>query len=116
MAQHTNIYVIKKEGGGVALSALKELQCAFISDGGDGVEALTVDIHAKNVTLSLVSAYGPQESANVETTNAYWQYLHVEAEKTKSYGKEIGIHGWAISCYLVIFISRIKMEKCFNCF
>ena len=29
----------KKEGGGVALSALKELQPAFISDGGDGVEA-----------------------------------------------------------------------------
>ena len=36
-----------REGGGVALSARKELKPAFISDGGDKAEALTVDIHVK---------------------------------------------------------------------
>ena len=36
-----------KEGGGVAKSVVKELQPAFISDWGVGVEALTVNIHIK---------------------------------------------------------------------
>ena len=36
-----------KEGGGVALSAHKDLQPTFISDGGKGVEAIPVDIHLK---------------------------------------------------------------------
>ena len=83
----------KKEGGGVAMSALKELQPAFISDGGDGVEALTVDIHVKNMTISVVSAYGPQESASVENKEAFWQYLHEEAEKAKTYGKGFILQG-----------------------
>ena len=83
----------KKEGGGVALSALKELQPAFISDGGDEVEALTVDIHVKNMTISVVSAYGPQESANVDTKKAFWQYLHEEAYKARIYGKGFIIQG-----------------------
>ena len=52
----------KKEGGGIALCAYKDLQPTFISDGGEGVEALTVDIHLKEISISVLSAYGPQES------------------------------------------------------
>ena len=32
-----------KEGGGVAISAKKMLQPAFVSDGGDDVEAISID-------------------------------------------------------------------------
>ena len=112
----------EKKGGGVALSALKELQSALISDGGDGVEALTVDIHVKNMTISVVSAYSPQESANVETKNAFWQYLHVEAEKAKSYGKGFILQGdlnaWLGNVMLPgdLHFQKKKMEKCLNCF
>ena len=35
----------EKEGGGIALSALKELKPALVRDGGDNIEALTVNIH-----------------------------------------------------------------------
>ena len=59
----------KTQGGGVALSALKSLQPAFISDGGDAAEAITVDIHVKNMIITVTSAYGPQESASVEKKN-----------------------------------------------
>ena len=74
------------EGGGVALSALKSLQPAFISDGGDAAEAITVDIHVKNMTITVTSAYGPQESASKEKKQSFWKYLSDEAHQAKSYG------------------------------
>ena len=55
-----------KDGGGVAISALKNLQPAFVSDGGDNAEAVTIDIHVRNMTISITSAYGPQESAEMD--------------------------------------------------
>ena len=50
----------------MALSAHKDLQPTFISDGGEGVEAITVDIHLKEISISVISAYGPQESDALE--------------------------------------------------
>lgn len=49
----------KNKGGGVAISALKNLQPAFVSDGGETAEAVTIDIYVKNMTISVTSAYGP---------------------------------------------------------
>ena len=40
-----------KEGGGLALCALKDLKPAFIRYGGDMAEALTVNIHLKQITI-----------------------------------------------------------------
>ena len=42
-----------KGGGGVALSARTELKPAFINDGGEEVEAITVDIHLKDIVISV---------------------------------------------------------------
>ena len=42
-----------REGGGVALSALKELNPAFVCDGGKEVEAITVDIQLKTISISV---------------------------------------------------------------
>ena len=52
-----------EEGGGMSLSALTELRPAFVKYGGEAVEALTVNIHLKQITISCNTAYGPQESA-----------------------------------------------------
>ena len=73
-----------REGGGVSISALKELHPALVSDGGKYVEALTIDIFVKNMTISVTSAYGPQESALNEKKNMFWQYLHNKAHRAKS--------------------------------
>ena len=83
----------KKKGGGVALSAQKELQPAFKGDGGDKAEALTLDIHIKNKIISVVSAYGPQESAKAETKEIFWQYLTEEVQKANSYWKGFVLQG-----------------------
>ena len=46
----------KNKGGGVAISALKNLQPAFVSDGGENAEAVTIDIYVKNMAISVTSA------------------------------------------------------------
>ena len=45
------------------------------------------------MTISVVSAYGPQESANIESKNAFWQYLHKEARNAKMYEKGFFVQG-----------------------
>ena len=56
----------KGEGGGLAFIARKDLNPAFVRDGGEEVEAITVDIHVRKMTISCTTAYGPQESDNIE--------------------------------------------------
>ena len=76
-----------KEGGGVALSALKELNPTFVCDRGDNIEAITVDIHLKTMNLSVTSAYGPQNSASKTKKDAFWKYLTEQACQAKESGK-----------------------------
>ena len=77
--------------GGVSVSAIKELKPVFVSDGGEKAEAITIDIHVKDMTLSVISAYGPQESATAERKIAFWTYLTEEAHRAKSQEKRINI-------------------------
>ena len=83
----------KNKGGGVAISALKNLQPAFVSDGGENAEAVTIDIYVKNMAISVTSAYGPQESDSVEKKTQFCKYLHDEAHKAKIYGKGYILQG-----------------------
>ena len=80
-------------GGGLALSARTELNPAFVQDGGDKVEALTVDIHMKQMTISCTTAYGPQESDKLEKKNLFWEYLTETAVDAKDEGKGFILQG-----------------------
>ena len=60
-----------KEGGGIAISALKQLHPAFVSNGSEEAEALTTDIHVQNMAITITSAYGPQEGTNCEIKDAF---------------------------------------------
>ena len=82
-----------KEGGGVAVSALKMLRPVFLSDGGEGIEAVPIKIHVKNMAISVTSAYGPQESAHVENKIAFWKYLSTEAQRSKAQGDGFVLQG-----------------------
>ena len=82
-----------KEGGGVALCALKELNPAYVCDGGDEVEAITVDIHLKTMSISVTSAYGPQNSAPGTKKEAFWTYLTDQASRAKETGKGFILQG-----------------------
>ena len=49
-------------GGGLALGCLSELQPVWVRDGGEEVEALSINIFLKKITIRCVVAYGCQES------------------------------------------------------
>ena len=51
----------KTAGGGILLAVNKDLNPALASEGGDNVEALTVDICVKKMQIACSTAYGPQE-------------------------------------------------------
>ena len=60
---HMNILEKNGDGGGVALSAIKDLNPVYVCDGGENAEAVTIDIHLKTMAISVTSAYGPQNNA-----------------------------------------------------
>ena len=65
-------------GGGLALGCLKELQPAWVQQGDDQVEALSVDIFLKNIKIRCCVAYGCQETELIERKDAFWTYLDKE--------------------------------------
>ena len=64
-----------KGGGGVAIAAKKDLNPVLIYEGDKDVEAITIDIHPKNMVISCTSAYGPQQKENIEKKSKFWTFL-----------------------------------------
>ena len=83
----------KGEGGGLAVIARQDLNPAFVRDGGEKVEALTIDIHVKTMTISCTTAYGPQESDSLEKKNEFWKYLSEEALRANDSGRGFILQG-----------------------
>ena len=76
-----------KNGGGLALGVLKDLEPVWIKDGGDLVEALTVKISLNNsIDVRLTNAYGPQVYDNEDKKTKFWEYLDNEVFKCKNEG------------------------------
>ena len=67
-----------KDGGGLALGCRKELQPAWVREGDDQVEALSVEISLKQFKVRCCVAYGCQEHDSIERKNAFWEYLDEE--------------------------------------
>ena len=83
----------EKDGGGLSLSALVDLRPAFVRDGGEAVESLTVIIHLKQITISCNTAYGPQESAPIQKKADFWKYLEEEVDRAKKEGNGFMLQG-----------------------
>ena len=88
--EHTRI---NKDGGGLALSALETLNPVFLRDGGEEVEALTVIIHSRKITISCNTAYGPQENAVLEKKEKFWAYLDEEYQRASNAGNRFVLQG-----------------------
>ena len=51
-----------KNGGGIALAVIEELEPVWIKDGGDLAEAITIKVALGNTfNIRVTNAYGPQE-------------------------------------------------------
>ena len=67
-----------KEGGGLALGCVKELNPVLVRKGDDEVEAMSVDISVKTMRIRCVVAYGCQENSLVEKKNKFWSFIEEE--------------------------------------
>ena len=68
----------KDGGGGLALGCLKELQPAWVREGDDLVEALSVEIWLKEIKIRCCVAYGCQETEAIDRKEAFWTYVDEE--------------------------------------
>ena len=75
------------------MAVVKDLNPALVRDGGNEVEALTVDINVKQMQISCTTAYGPQEKDQLSKKEAFWQYLDEEAKRAEEEGKGFILQG-----------------------
>ena len=69
-----------REGGGLAIGCANSLKPAWVREGDDDVEALSVDIFVEGMQIRCCVAYGCQEGDQVERKSKFWKYLNEEVE------------------------------------
>ena len=75
-----------KDGGGLALGCVKELNPVLVRKGDDDVEAMTVDINVKPMTIRCCVAYGCQENSRIEKKNKFWDFIEEEVSSAWNLG------------------------------
>ena len=69
-----------KQGGGLAIGALHDVNPVWISKGDDEVEILVVEISVENMKIRCVCGYGPQEYDKTEKKEKFWAKLSSEVK------------------------------------
>ena len=69
-----------KEGGGLAIGCEPNLKPAWVREGDDDVEALSIDIFVQGMKIRCCVAYGCQEGDQAERKSKFWKYLNEEVE------------------------------------
>ena len=83
----------RKNGGDVAIAAVKDLNPVLVSESTQKVEAITIEIHPKKFTIVCTSAYRPQNNDNKENKSKFWEYLDCVAETARNVGKGFLLQG-----------------------
>ena len=81
-----------REGGGLAIGCSKDLHPAWVREGNDMVEALSVDIFLNNLKIRCCAAYGCQESDSSERKAAFWEFLDEEVILARNSGGGFILH------------------------
>ena len=78
-----------KSGGGLALGVHNDLCPAWVGEGENESEILSVEITVQNIKIRCIAAYGPQESGpSLEEKAKFWTQL--DAEVTAADSNETG--------------------------
>ena len=78
-----------EKGGGLAIGVLNILEPAWISEGDNDAEALTIEIWVEGVPIRLICGYGPQEGEKSERKEKFWNYLNNEVHKANVDGAKV---------------------------
>ena len=78
-----------KQGGGLAIGALKDFELAFISEGNDDTEILVIEVKLNGMQVRCINGYGPQESDSKDRKQKFWERLSSEIEDADTNNKAI---------------------------
>ena len=79
-------------GGGLALGVIQELHPVLVRKGNDNVEAISINIFVKTMSIRCVIAYGCQETSPVDRKNAFWEFIDEEVISAKNAGSGFVLH------------------------
>ena len=103
---YEHLRTVKTAGGGILMAVLQELSPALVRDGGEFVEAITVDINVKKMQIVCTSAYGPQEKDSLEKKTQFWDYLDEHAKRADLEGK-----GFILQGDLNSWLGKLTLKK-----
>ena len=75
-----------RDGGGLVLGCVKELKPVLVRRGNNDIEAMSVDIFVRTMSIRCCVAYGCQESSLVEKKEAFWNFIEEEVESAWNSG------------------------------
>ena len=79
--ENFQVYYLNRQnlqGGGVALGVTKELKSTLVNEGNDETEVISVKVFFKDISVRVLTAYGPQENASREKKDKFWEFLEKE--------------------------------------
>ena len=85
-SKNYQIYYLNRktsEGGGLAIGVDKNIESILIREGDNVIEAVVVLAMIANIPVCIVTAYGPQENANKEKKEKFWEFLGEETNKAE---------------------------------
>ena len=68
-----------KNGGGLCIGVLKDLHPAWVAQGDDDVECLSVEVWVEGFPIRVVTGYGPQVGDSYEKKMNFWNFIEREA-------------------------------------
>ena len=77
-----------RDGGGLVLGCLRELEPVLVSKGDEEVEAMSVEISVKQMRIRCCVAYGCQENSLLDKKVKFWNFI--EEEVTTSWNQGSG--------------------------
>ena len=75
----------EKQGGGLAIGVVPDLNPVWISEGTDDIEVLVVQVEIEQLKLRCMTAYGPQENHLMERKVNFWARMEKEVEDALEY-------------------------------
>ena len=72
-----------KQGGGLAIGVVKDLEPVWIREGDDNIEVLVVEIKIEDLKTRCICAYGPQEKDSQDKKLNFWARLSEEVRESE---------------------------------
>ena len=79
-------------GGGILIGAMCYLYPIWLRDGGQEVDALSVQIRVRSLKIRCCVAYGVQENHSISRKELFWSYLQEDVNEARKVNNAFILH------------------------